>query len=1134
MDIDISINNTTKLLLIDHRIKDKETIINSTNDNTYCLVFNYYHDTYETILSKIRFLSGNNKYIDDNFYYEEPLLPTQIDSSGAQLLVEKQKLEMDMEALAHELDLTVQESESKDSRLDELSRQLQQINIQLKNINNSSTEGTNCSGCQDIDMSTIQLLPSTLYAEHLAFTMIPSSETSSETAWPFYNESSEFVKSSVFFQRYKKSIVEETIEFEDAGGSIITSTIPNKVKYTPRPPTYINNLDEIYELAKTANEVDEHLIFDTIGVIQHANFIEQGYKLIESDAINSIISNVESIDPQLISWSSYSSFIENLKTKQGLKTLDLMACALYADPNWKYIIDTLSIKHNIKIRASIDNTGSAVDGGNWILETNDINLTNVYFTPGIYSWKYILDTYVDNRFYALRWNNSMYANRAYDSRLKLAGASGTNSFTIETWYYETTKKNNCTIIDMGNYNYTFQIRNLNVANSVGLSLYNSNIGWLYAESAVVPVAQWCHIALTRSGSTYIFYINGVERQRITASSSTLYTNDSTFAIGMQSPDNCYCNLQKDGCALYDLRMWNVARTASQIQNYRNRIIPANTSGLIANYFIGNDGVLNNTIADAITITNPVAMTSYANASNVNKIYKINITGANTADSIWGTDVYTHDSNIAKAAVHAGVILAGETRDIYLRLLEPYAYYNGSSQNGVTSNNYSTSSLLYYGYEFLTVNPIRISSSNTNLSSYAYETNLNKIYIVNITGTATGYIWGDMTYTYDSTIAKAAVHAGFATIGQTLDVYVKYISEQSSFSSVTRNGITSISYGYYPGSYQFISPTSSEVTSSFFSVARLNDRVNGLHNVVKRPTLSRMTNTIPIPNVGFLIKNGYSLTTYNSNKLSPFSNFGDMTYTDFSGVDFSGVNFSGVDLRGSNLTNCNFTNANLTNAILANATTTGANFTGATMTNIIYNNINNVTAVQFDGVDDAVDCGLHSASWLSQMQSAMTAECWFKTSDTANQKTGGILVSRNITGGYANSSSFALYMNPNGQIGFGITTVSSTGMYNLTPSNPTYKDMQWHHVAATYNSVGGVMKIYIDGLLVINVADATKGLISADTTGTYPVRLVIGSDAAAIPTYGGFQTDRQFRGFISDVRLWKVERAAAEILNNYKK
>jgi uncharacterized protein YjbI with pentapeptide repeats len=94
-------------------------------------------------------------------------------------------------------------------------------------------------------------------------------------------------------------------------------------------------------------------------------------------------------------------------------------------------------------------------------------------------------------------------------------------------------------------------------------------------------------------------------------------------------------------------------------------------------------------------------------------------------------------------------------------------------------------------------------------------------------------------------------------------------------------------------------------------------------------------------------------------------------------------------------------------------------------------------------------------------------------------------------------------------------------------------MLWHHVAATYNSVGGIMKIYIDGALVTSVSDATKGQISADTTASVPVRLVIGSDAAALPSTTQFQTDRQFRGFISDVRLWKVERTAAEIFNNYK-
>ena len=73
---------TKKLLLIDNRIKDIELIINSINDDTYCIVFNYFYDTYDTLLSKIRFLSESNRYILDNFFYETPQLPVRKDSEG--------------------------------------------------------------------------------------------------------------------------------------------------------------------------------------------------------------------------------------------------------------------------------------------------------------------------------------------------------------------------------------------------------------------------------------------------------------------------------------------------------------------------------------------------------------------------------------------------------------------------------------------------------------------------------------------------------------------------------------------------------------------------------------------------------------------------------------------------------------------------------------------------------------------------------------------------------------------------------------------------------------------------------------------------------------------------------------------
>jgi len=517
-----SVSNTKKLLLIDNRIRDIETIINSMNENTYCIVFNYFYDTYDTLLSKIRFLNGSNRYILDNFFYEEPELPVRKDS-----------------------------------------------------------EGNHCTTCDEFSIDDLVLSHATLQSEYLAHQNDPTT-----SLWDFHNDSTSItIQKPIFFQRAKKVEINSTIY------------------YRQRPFVKITDLDAIYQLAQTSGQVT-NITFECVGIIQHTVQPYLGYKLVNTVNETAIIEDVKVTDQNLLSWASFSSFVQSLKTIYQITTLDLMACALYANPDWKYIIDNLEKKENITIRASNDNTGSPNYNGNWILETNNTNLTDVYFTNYINNWQYVLATYIDNRFYALRFNDSMYATRGYDERLKIA--AGTNNFTIETWYYETAARYNCTIVDMGDYNYTFQIRNLNLGSPVGLSFTNKNYNgggnWLYAESAVVPVAQWSHLAITRSGSTFTFYVNGVAKQTFTNSES-LYSNNSTFAIGWQSPDSCQCNRMKSDTSLYDIRLWNVARTASEILMNRNRIVPANSSGLVANYLCtDNSGTFNDRTSNALNTT----------------------------------------------------------------------------------------------------------------------------------------------------------------------------------------------------------------------------------------------------------------------------------------------------------------------------------------------------------------------------------------------------------------------------------------------------------------------------------------------------------------------------------------------------
>ena len=58
------------------------------------------------------------------------------------------------------------------------------------------------------------------------------------------------------------------------------------------------------------------------------------------------------------------------------------------------------------------------------------------------------------------------------------------------------------------------------------------------------------------------------------------------------------------------------------------------------------------------------------------------------------------------------------------------------------------------------------------------------------------------YTDDSNIAKAAVLEGKCQLGQEKIVGIKMIEGKSSYSSASRYGVSSVTYGSWPASYIF--------------------------------------------------------------------------------------------------------------------------------------------------------------------------------------------------------------------------------------------------------------------------------------------------------------------------------------------
>ncbi len=59
----------------------------------------------------------------------------------------------------------------------------------------------------------------------------------------------------------------------------------------------------------------------------------------------------------------------------------------------------------------------------------------------------------------------------------------------------------------------------------------------------------------------------------------------------------------------------------------------------------------------------------------------------TASVVWGTDIYTHDSSVCTAAVHAGLIDFMDGGIVVIELRPGESSYLGTTANGVTTESY---------------------------------------------------------------------------------------------------------------------------------------------------------------------------------------------------------------------------------------------------------------------------------------------------------------------------------------------------------------------------------------------------------------------------------------------------------------
>jgi hypothetical protein len=80
-------------------------------------------------------------------------------------------------------------------------------------------------------------------------------------------------------------------------------------------------------------------------------------------------------------------------------------------------------------------------------------------------------------------------------------------------------------------------------------------------------------------------------------------------------------------------------------------------------------------------------------TDIGKVFHFEVVG-NPQGAVWGTEVYTSDSFLAAAAVHAGVLQNGQKGIVKVRVIPGQKSYQGSVANGVTSRNWGKWNLSY--------------------------------------------------------------------------------------------------------------------------------------------------------------------------------------------------------------------------------------------------------------------------------------------------------------------------------------------------------------------------------------------------------------------------------------------------------
>ena len=160
-------------------------------------------------------------------------------------------------------------------------------------------------------------------------------------------------------------------------------------------------------------------------------------------------------------------------------------------------------------------------------------------------------------------------------------------------------------------------------------------------------------------------------------------------------------------------------------------------------------------------------------------------------TVYGTDVYTADSAVCAAAIHAGVLKQREPGIVTVVMGSGAKLFPASSRNGVTTREYGPWDR---SYTFALDGAPGLITWRTVWSGVPEDFAAPIAVECPATGTVGGKIWGTDVYTRDSVVCVAAVHAGAITAERGGVVVVTRASHSGEYLASARNGVASQQYG----------------------------------------------------------------------------------------------------------------------------------------------------------------------------------------------------------------------------------------------------------------------------------------------------------------------------------------------------